>query len=261
MWYNITQVLPGVCLKGNKVGVIALKIVICDDSREDMDLLSTYLLQYSEEFNYNFEITEFGSGEALLEILEREQYPIYFLDIYMTGITGVEVAEKIRSFDEDCKIIFTTYSQDHKGDGFDVHATHYLVKPVNYKGVCECMKRCKGMLNKDLRHLEVTVQRQALKIPIKDIYYIEAIRNGILISHKAGKVKCYETLANVSKKLNDSNFLTCHRGFIVNMSLVKTLDEDSFIMNNGDFVPIRQKGRTEIKAVFNNYILNRIWQE
>ncbi len=238
-----------------------MKVVVCDDNRDDVELLSKYLMQYSEEFNQQFNIIQFDSGETLLENFKEEQYQIYFLDIYMSGMSGVEVASKIRSWDDDCKIIFTTYSNEHMTDGFDVHATHYLVKPVSYEGVCECMKRCKRLFNEEVRFLEVAVQGQILRLPLKGINYIEAVRNGIIISYTTDKIKCYDTLSNIRKKLDDSIFLTCHRGFIVNMRRVKALAKDGFLMYDDKFVPIRQKGRNEIKTAFKNFIFNSIRHE
>uniref|UniRef100_UPI0040577BAB LytR/AlgR family response regulator transcription factor n=1 Tax=Agathobacter sp. TaxID=2021311 RepID=UPI0040577BAB len=51
-----------------------------------------------------------------------------FLDIYMAGISGMETATKLRTFDANCLLIFTTTSTDHALEGLRVRAMHYLVK-------------------------------------------------------------------------------------------------------------------------------------
>ena len=51
----------------------------------------------------------------------------------MNGINGIETAKKLRSFDKDCLLIFTTTSTDHALERFQVRATHYLVKPYTDK--------------------------------------------------------------------------------------------------------------------------------
>ncbi len=237
-----------------------MKIVICDDNQADATLLHKFLLKYGEESKYDFDIIKFENGETMLNDFDKNQHRILFLDIYMNKINGVEVAKEIRNFDEDCKIIFTTISDSHKGEGFDVHATHYLVKPITYEKVLECMKRCKDLFNNEIKYLQVMVNRQNLSIPLNVIYFIEAVRNGVIICHKGGKVKAYEPITEIANKLNDKCFIGCHRGFIVNLAHVKNILEDSFLMINGDYIPIRQTKRAEVKKQYNDYFLDSLWQ-
>ena len=49
-------------------------------------------------------------------------FPAAFLDIYMTGATGMECARLLREFDSQCQLIFTTTSTDHAPESFQVRA-------------------------------------------------------------------------------------------------------------------------------------------
>ena len=54
---------------------------------------------------------------------------LFFLDIYMNGINGMETARKIRLWDTSCHIIFVTTLSDFAVDSYEVKATYYLIKP------------------------------------------------------------------------------------------------------------------------------------
>ena len=230
-----------------------MKIAICDDNKFDRALLSEYILQYAENTMSIVELVEFGCGEELLSAFTKEQFKILFLDIYMTGINGVAVAEKIRETDEECKIIFTTSSLEHKSDGFEVAATHYLVKPITYEQVGKALNRCKKVLNSNARCIELTVNKEIIKIRLKDIYCIEAMRNGAVITTRLETLRVHYSMTSMEELLTDNRFLRCHRGFIINMDHISLMKDDVFIMKNGFTIPIRQSGRKAIRQAFMDY--------
>ena len=47
----------------------------------------------------------------------------------MEGLGGVETARRLRAFDPDCLLVFSTFSPDHALEGYRVQAAQYLVKP------------------------------------------------------------------------------------------------------------------------------------
>ncbi len=232
-----------------------MKIAICDDLRFDRTLLCEYIMQYAKNTFINIEVVEFDSGEQMLSSFSEEKYKIVFLDIYMKGIDGVEVAERIRETDEDCKIIFTTSSIDHKGEGFEVAATHYLIKPITYKRVEQALNRCKKVLAFDAQYVELPFGKESVKINLKDILYVEAIRNGVIIITEQEKYKIHMPIAKICDAIRDKRFLRSHRGFIVNMQHIIATKDNEFVLKNGITVPIRQSGRKEIKSAYAHYVI------
>lgn len=230
-----------------------MKIAICDDNKFDRALLSEYILQYAENTLSIVEIVQFDCGEELLRAFKREKYKILFLDIYMKGINGVVVAEKIRETDEECKIIFTTSSLEHKSDGFEVAATHYLVKPITYERVEKALNRCKKIFDLNARYIQLTVNKEIVKIKLKEMYFVEAIRNGAVITTRLETLRVHYPMSSMEELLTDSRFLRCHRGFIINMDHVSLMKDDEFVMKNGITIPIRQSGRKSVRQTFIDY--------
>lgn len=233
-------------------------LAICDDEKDERALLNELLKRYAREHELDFQICQYDSGEALLNAFLKDQPQILFLDIYMNGITGVQTAQQLRQIDTEVRIIFITTSEAHFSDGFAVDATHYLVKPADYGQLCECLRRCKAVTNKKEKKITVKVHRQELTIKHRDIFYIEAVRNGIVIHHKGGSTKVYIPFSQIIKSFDYADFLQCHRAFLVNLKKVDKVADDCFVMQNKAIVPIRQADVVRIKAYYFNYFMDTL---
>ena len=78
-----------------------MKIAVVDDDIQLYRNLRSYLEGLLKDFA---EITYFSSGEAFLEAWKAKDFDFIILDIFMDGITGMEVARKVRETDSDVKI-------------------------------------------------------------------------------------------------------------------------------------------------------------
>ena len=105
-------------------------IGVCEDNSLHINLVKGYIDDFFNEF-HNYEVLEFVSGEDLLS-----NYPnnidLLFLDIQMNGLNGMDVARRIREFDNNVEIIFTTSVLDYVCEGYEVNAYRYMLKPIEY---------------------------------------------------------------------------------------------------------------------------------
>jgi CheY-like chemotaxis protein len=89
---------------------------ICDDRLLCRQLLEIFIQLYAEEKGLLFDIHQFGSGEELLEKLNRHGmiFDLIFLDNSMKKLTGLETAKQIRQSDSmsTCSIVFVTVADD-----------------------------------------------------------------------------------------------------------------------------------------------------
>ena len=71
----------------------------------------------------------------------KPPFDIVFLDIYLPGENGVDVAGELQRVSPETGIAFVTTSEEHAVDAFSLHALHYLVKPVTTEGIVEAFRR------------------------------------------------------------------------------------------------------------------------
>ncbi|AHF08986.1 MULTISPECIES: response regulator [Dehalobacter] len=109
-----------------------LTIGICDDRPLCRQLLEAFIHLYEKEKGVSFDIYQFGSGEELLEELNKLGmiFDLLFLDNSMKKLTGLETTKQIRQSASmsTCSIVFVTSADDH--DQFmQVQPLQVLCKP------------------------------------------------------------------------------------------------------------------------------------
>ena len=72
-----------------------MKTAVVDDMQSEALLLEGFLKEYSVKTGHDMDITFFSGGESFLEAFEKEDFDLIFMDIYMNGISGVEVSKKL----------------------------------------------------------------------------------------------------------------------------------------------------------------------
>ena len=91
-----------------------MRIAIVDDIASERTLLRDRLEQQLGRRGVHADLTEFENGETFLKAAKERPFTVLFLDIYMDGANGIEIARELRGFDPDCLLIFTTTSTDKK---------------------------------------------------------------------------------------------------------------------------------------------------
>lgn len=102
-----------------------MRIAICDDNREDVLSLRKLLVGH--------EVRIFSEAAGLLSDIKKGgiQYDLYLLDIFMgESMNGIELAEKLRSRQEDAIFCFISTSDNFYREAYDLYAVQYLIKPV-----------------------------------------------------------------------------------------------------------------------------------
>ena len=237
--------------------ILYVKIIVCEDVAEERDSLCSHIEKYLGDISSLVKIITYNDGEALindLDSLNPSEVMIAFLDIYMPGLSGIEVAKKIRKINKEMVIIFTTTSLDHGLDGYSVKALQYLIKPVGYPEIKDTLDGCMAMFAESLRYLKVFSNKIAIKIPLKDITYIEVLAHDCLIHTVYDTKKCRFTLDEMERQLSGSTFLRTHRSFIVNMSFIKNVVDNNFLLTTGNHVPIRKNGNLIVKQAYMDYV-------
>lgn len=113
-----------------------MKIAVCDDCHEDAAHLKSFLEGQDVRLYEN-------AGQLLADMEEHNiHFDLYLLDIYMDDSTGgIELAERIRSGDEEAVICFVSTSDAFYREAYDLYAVQYLLKPVQETDVKRLLER------------------------------------------------------------------------------------------------------------------------
>lgn len=235
-----------------------MKIAVCDDDSAARE----HIISLIKEQILNTEVVNFASGE---EILNRQEYfDIYFLDIKMKEVSGMDIAKYIRQKQEEKNIaksiiIFITGYDQYMNEAFDVSEFHYLMKPINEEKFHNVFKRAL----KELSVIEEQTKRYILvknsgiqqKVYIKDIYYIESANKKVIIHTKEGVLESYGKMGELEQILG-SDFYRCHRCYLVNMEKIVSYNADTIKVANGNKLILAQKKYNDFIKQYMRYAKN-----
>ncbi|MEK3878365.1 MULTISPECIES: LytR/AlgR family response regulator transcription factor [unclassified Paenibacillus] len=241
---------------------------VCDDDAEVLSKVKQYFKLLSLSTNYSFDVHCFSSGEQLLQHYKAMQgeytYHLLILDVEMSGISGIETAQAIRSLpDRDVQIIFLSSYPEYIMDSFDVQTFQYLLKPVPYELFQDkILKLCSYIHSSPNRFFTIKVEDDQVVLRRPDIIAIVKIKhslaqNKLKLITASREYLINGTLQSYSDKLGNP-FLLIHRSIIVNLEHVRRFNANSVVMSSDEEYPIGRSQSKAFKDVYAGYVLEEI---
>lgn len=201
-----------------------LKCIAIDDEPPALDLIKEYAakipaLQLMQTFD-----DAISGGE----FLRNNPIDLLFVDINMPDITGLDL---VRSLQEKPMIIFTTAHKKFAHEGFELDAIDYLLKPISFERFSKAVNKTveyyqykKQLKNETAENLFVYSEYRMIKIDLREIEYIESLKDYIKIHIVNNKpILTLMTLKGVLEKLPVDKFKRIHRSYIVAVDKVTSV--------------------------------------
>lgn len=235
-----------------------MKIAIVDDIAAERAGVQAVIRDYAAVHGFEITTEEFSSGEDLLAGFHPYAYSVFFLDIYMDGMTGIETAKMIREKDDEAAIIFMTTSEEHRPDAFSVFATDYLIKPCSREAVFRTLDHLLHLRTGQEKRLSFTADRRDYSLRLSDIVSVEADGNYLLITDRNERIyRTRMTFRDAESRLDD-RFIRIIKGVAVNMDHVVQMGEKICLTDTGSRLPMHSRNGKEIRQQWLNYKFSRI---
>ena len=197
---------------------------------------------------------------------------LVFLDIQMPILTGIELLEVMT---EKPEIIFTTAYDQYAIKAFELNAVDYLSETISKKRFLEAVQKVvekikSTVYDKPASQLLVQspgsgspITRVVVRkgntiniIPVKEIKYLEAQDDYVMIHYTNGKALKQQTMRFYEDNLPKTDFVRIHRSYIVRVEEIKRIepygkDNHVAILQSGDKLPISRSGYKQIKEDLN----------
>lgn len=234
-----------------------MRIAVCDDEREIREDVGQKIKRLLPEA----EIRLYESAERLLT--EQGMPDILFLDIKMNGMSGMELAGKLRSRGADVTIVFLTALQEYVYRAFDVGAFHYLLKPVDTVQFYEVLEKAvseRGRIQAGRSYPEasLTIKNKARteRVYLSEIVYLEVFNRKVTLHKMQDKIEFYGQLTELEQRLGE-DFVRCHRSYVVNLRYVRRYNGAEITLENGESVLMAKTKYAEFVRRYMDYIRKR----
>ena len=155
---------------------------ICDDEPQQAGFLQRLTADWAKRRAFKLHITQYHSAEELLFAYDADKrVDILLLDIELPGISGMELARRVRQSDRQLQIVFVSGYSDYLADGYEVEALHYLLKPVSAQKLDAVLDRALERLDARGRSLLVESDEGLCRLPLSEIRWLEVMGNYVTI--------------------------------------------------------------------------------
>lgn len=224
------------------------RVAVCEDDSEQAARLQAQVEEWAAGSQARCTVEHFESAEALL-FAHGENDDILLRDVEMKGMSGVELAKKLRSKGCRAEIIFVTSHSEFVGEGYEVDALHYLVKPVPVRKLREVLSRAAERLAVEPPHVIVRCEGETVRLYESEILCIEACLHELAIRTRGGQCRVRERLTDLEGRMSE-DFFRAHRSYLVNLKAVARIGRTSITLEGGLEIPLARGKYDEINRAF-----------
>jgi DNA-binding LytR/AlgR family response regulator len=204
-------------------------------------------------------IEEFSSAIDAIKYLNSNDVDLIFLDIHMPTFSGFDFIQTLKS---PPKIILTTSDKNFALQAFEYECVvDYLVKPITKERFSKSLIKLTALeetitsnendtSKKESSFIYVSVDRRLVKINIPNIYFVEAKGDYISIKTQSKNYVVHSTLKKIEDKLPSNLFLRIHRSFIINVSQIIDIEDNSVLIQKS-VIPISRSNKSELMKRLN----------
>ena len=188
-------------------------------------------------------VGEAGGAKSAIAAIEQHRPDLVFLDVQMPGVDGFGVVQAIPE-KEMPRFVFVTAHDQYALRAFEVHAFDYLLKPFGEERFRTVLRRARDQnaqsndgfasrIQDLLRQLQrersfpdrllVHENARAHFVSIRDIAWIEADRNYLILHCGAKTHTLRGTLESLAGTLDPKIFVRINRGSLVRLDAIREL--------------------------------------
>ncbi|WP_345951586.1 response regulator [Mucilaginibacter sp. PAMB04274] len=201
-------------------------------------------------------IGECGNAVQAISKLKQHRIDLLFLDIQMPQITGLDL---VGTLVNPPKIILTTAFEQYAVKAFELDVTDYLVKPIRFERLLKAVFKAlpeqearygiqtsgKTQDTADQAFLYFRADRKMIKVMLKDIQYIESLKDYVRINTTKEPVITKYAITSLEAMLPSSSFIRVHRSYLVALDKIDSYTQDEITISN-NVIPIGKIYRLQV---------------
>ena len=230
-----------------------LKVLIV----EDEVLIAETIRMYLEELNYIVTAICISYDEAI-EAFHLNTPDLVLLDIRLFGAkSGIDVAHYLNSLDNKPPYVFLTSQIDKRilDAAIQTLPYGYITKPFLKETLWASIETAYHMYKSHIGEDDSIIINDGKKNHILSLDKILMLQADHVytrfIMNDHIEYLCRNPLNHFQNKLPNTEFVKCHRSYVVNLRYIKNWNSFELTMNNGTKVPISKSHRDLVYQMLN----------
>jgi len=163
-----------------------------------------------------------ANGAEALDVLERAEVAVAFLDIHMPGLTGFDLARAFARLRHRPAVVFVTADDAGAVEAFDLEAVDYVLKPVRVERLQRALGRAidVGATPAADEAVPVTVGGVTRMIRRADVRWVQAQGDYSRLYTTASDHLVRVPLSELAERWADAGFVRVHRSTLVHRDAI-----------------------------------------
>ena len=167
---------------------------------------------------------------SAMQVLNKENIDILFLDIQMPDISGMEM---LKLLNNRPSVVLTTAYSEYAVDAFALGVVDYLLKPFDYARFMQAINK---IVNKNViesqtetnslnDYILVKADYKLYKVNYEDLLYIEGQHEYVTFHTTTKRITALYSLRSLEETLPKDKFVRTHKSFIVSIKNIEDIDK------------------------------------
>jgi DNA-binding LytR/AlgR family response regulator len=188
-------------------------------------------------------VHEMENGKGVEAVIGDHEPSIFFLDIHMPGVNGLEAARAIAG---RAHVVFVTAFDQYAVEAFEQGAVDYVLKPFNEERLAITVDRLKGRLGSQpqqiedlvaslaarlapksaenhLRWIKASVGSNVRLIPVEEVLFFQSDDKYTRVVTCDGESLIRKPIRELLEELDPAKFWQVHRATIVNVDWIASV--------------------------------------
>ena len=227
-----------------------LNIAICDDSELDALAARKVIKNTLNNLNQEAEIEYYLNAEDMQDKLLKKNKPLdlLILDIDMPGVSGLDLAEKLRANNLKLLIIFLSNYEEFVFKAIEFKPFRYIRKSKLETEMPFAIQSAVKVIaaNSDLQ-ITLDTDNGNIRIMMSEIMYYETEKRKVAVILKNGKkLIVNKNITEMQKHIQNEKFIMIHRSCVVNVDHVHNIHDYAVKLDNNETLIV---SRPRYKAV------------
>ena len=188
-------------------------------------------------------VHEMANGRDIEAVVERFRPQVFFLDIHMPGVNGLEAA---RAIGRRAHVVFVTAFDEHAVEAFERGAVDYVLKPFDEARLAVTVARLQERLaappaadleslvaelasrlgtpgREPLRWIKASVGSSVRLIPVEEVLFFQSDEKYTRVVTGEGESLIRKPIRELLEELDPGKFWQVHRATIVNVDHIASV--------------------------------------
>ncbi len=234
---------------------------------EDESIVSKDIQYSLKKLGYNV-VGVAATGQKAIDLCGEKMPDIILMDIMLKGdINGIEASTRIKESYNIPVIFLTAYADENTLSKAKVTEPYaYIIKPFKEIDLHTSIEMAFYKHSKELEILKerdmlynivenkenkefifVKSKSRLIKLNTKDIFFIEALKDYVVINTINKRYTIHSTMKDIERKMPQDYFLRVHRSYIVRVDKIAQIEQPNLILeDNNKIIPIGGSYKEEL---------------